>query len=143
MTADKTLDDISDEISNVKSFLLEAKQSLKQGYYNEAKHFLQKAENISTCSYCKNKMNTFIDKAHHINTLCSANKPDCPEDKDELISDIIKFYDKLPDIEQIRQRKLMQSGKQDDPIGDFMQGLLSPVNAIGQAWDAFLKSFNQ
>lgn len=138
-TVEKTIDKIVNEVNDVKTFLLEAKQAVQYGNYSDARHFLEKAESISTCSYCRNKIDKFLTDIDHIKSLCYLDDSSCSEDKDVLIAEIDRFYNKLPDISEIRRNKLLHP-ETEDPFADFMKGLMSPIDAVGAAWTAFWKS---
>jgi len=140
---------ITDEVNNVKSFLLEAKQAIISESYDDAVHFLQKAESISTCSYCKQKLQKFIYDTEHMKNICRLKYKICSDDRNNLISEINQFYNKLPDIAEIRKNKVMSSKDQQQYPGDddltkyILEAVMAPVNALGEMWNNLIKDLNK
>lgn len=108
------IEKIDKEISDVKSHVGIAKESLRNDDYNEAISHLRKAESISTCSYCKQKLNYFIANVNYSDTLCDINYKTCGESKQNTMQEMQQFIDKLPSISDIRKNKASFNGE--DPF---------------------------
>lgn len=136
---------VAQEVSDVKNFLLETEQAVHDNDYYNAKHFINKAENISTCSYCKDKLQKFNTDINNLKNICTdIHNPICSKNKKQFIEELNAFYNKLPNIEEIRKNKILnQDQTTEDPLDDFMRGLSAPFVAISEAWDAFIKGLNQ
>lgn len=141
---------ISNEISEVKSLIRQAMNEVSNGNYNSAVAFLENARTLSTCSYCKTKIQKFIYDIGYLSNICGMGYKDCENKKQSMLNEIQGFLEKLPTIEEIKRSKALGVSEQDQPqnminisypdiITPMMQALNAPLANVWKMYDSLFK----
>lgn len=137
----KLINKIDTEISEVRNHISDAKYNTQIGNYDVAKKHLQEAKKVSTCSYCQQKIDFFIANLDYSSNLCNIKHKTCNETKENTISEMQQFIDKLPSVSEIRKNKSVSStqSQEFDIVGGVVNTFGGIADSMGKLWGSMSK----
>ncbi len=132
---------IDKEITEVRTHITDAKYNTQIGNYDIAKKHLQEAKKISTCSYCQQKIDFFLANLDYSSNICNIKHKTCNETKENIISEMQQFIEKLPSVSEIKRNKsINSSSSQDfDIIGNVAKTFDEMGKNMGKMWESIFK----
>lgn len=135
---ESVINKISSELDEVKNHILSAKNDMSFNNYDSAISHLSQADGISTCSYCKQKINKFIADVNYIKSICIINYKSCEDTRNATLSEMQAFADKMPSIEEIRRKKVLSNSNNGNITNEF-----DIAKALQTTSDMCMKSFQE
>ena len=142
---EKTISKISNEIEGVRGYVLSAKHELLANNYEISAMELMKAEKLSTCGYCRTKLQKLMADIYYIKSICSIGYKTCSDIKNNTAQEMQEFINKLPSISEIQKNKATGTEMPDifkifgDAVNDQMKAVDVFGKEIGKAWAQMLK----
>jgi len=152
---DYALEKIRTEVDSVREHINQSMQYLNIGEYDIAKQHMMMASTKSSCGYCKTKTGGFADIIEQL----SVNGRQGVEysTMQSLLTDIVAFREKLPDVERIQLSKkevIANINRQNnavdvvlEPFGlifnDIGYSISSSIDALSKAMEELFNGFKQ
>lgn len=130
---------ISTEIDTVRNHVSDAKYNIQIGNITLALKHLKEAKETSTCSYCQNKIQEAIFDLEHNLNICNIGSKSCESDKEQIVNNLTDFYNKLPNIEEIRKNKAVSQEQPFDPIGSIFYTANEISKSLNSVWTSMWK----
>lgn len=142
---EKKIFEISSEIEAVRGYILSAKHELLANNYEISAMELIKAEKLSTCGFCRQKIQKYIADIYYIKSICSIGYKTCSDIKNNTAQEMQDFIQKLPDIQEIRKNKAAGIEMPDifkmfgDAVNEQMKAVDVFGKEMGKVWASMFK----